>query len=393
VKVLHVASAASVFPRFRWQILEAIRAAGHTVEIACRDQPEFVAEIRAGGFPVHVLPLPRRIHPVRTVQGLVRLRRLIKDGAYDAVHLHQPMGALVGIPAARLAGQRTVLYTTGGLKANEAMHPFVRAAVAPLEWLLYSAVTAVLSVNREDVEEAIRAGIVPPDRIFFVGARGGCGIDTTRFRPPEPGEREEVRAGLGLDGFDGFVVGLVARTVWEKGFADLLEALRAWPGPLEIRLVVVGGGPDFEAILDRARALGVHERVSFLGERGDVPRLLRAFDAFVLPSWREGMPVALLEAMATGLPVVATAVRGSREVVEDGRNGLLVPARDPAALRAALARLAGDVALRDRLGAAAVAEVRERHAQDVVLPAFLALYERLLGNSGQQGPRHAVHGT
>ena len=179
-------------------------------------------------------------------------------------------------------------------------------------------------------------------------------------------ERAELRASWGIDR-EAVIVGTVGRLVAEKGYIELFEAVSdLGPG---IRLVVVGG-PDAErpdaldpTVLQRFSAAGV----VLLGHRDDIDRLLGGFDLFVLASHREGQPRAAMEAAASGLPIVATNVRGCRQVVDDGRTGLLVPVADTSTLRTAIRTLAASPDRRRAMGAAARAKAeREFDEQEVV---------------------------
>ncbi|HET6773783.1 MAG TPA: glycosyltransferase, partial [Acidimicrobiales bacterium] len=208
----------------------------------------------------------------------------------------------------------------------------------------------------------------------------GNGIDLDRFRPDALGqvERAALRAELGA-GPDDVVVGMVGRLVAEKGVLELLAAARL----LDDRYVVVVIGPDDPAkpdALDRetvreAEAAGVR----FLGLREDVDRLYAAMDLFVLPSWREGFPRAAMEAAASGLPVIATDVRGCRQVVDHDVTGLLVPVRDAAALTAAITALGGDPERRRRMGGAAVERARASFDERRVVDIVLDTYRRVAG--------------
>jgi len=178
------------------------------------------------------------------------------------------------------------------------------------------------------------------------------------------------------------VIGCVGRLVAEKGYPELFEAVRGLrPG---VRLVVVGGDdpdkPDAldPAVLQQAREAGV----VFLGHRDDVPDLLGAFDVFVLASHREGQPRAAMEAAASGLPVVATDIRGCRQVVDDGETGLLVPVRDPASLRGALGRLATEPSERQRMSAAAVAKAARDFDERRVVRTVMETYSQVADRKG-----------
>lgn len=185
----------------------------------------------------------------------------------------------------------------------------------------------------------------------------------------------DIRASLGL-AEDARLVGTVGRLIERKGHDDLLEA---WPRVRsrhpDAHLVLVGDGPRRDQLESKAVALGVADSVHFLGMCEDVPSILAAFDAFAFPSHFEGLPGAVIEAMAAGLPIVATPVDGNRELVEDGETGIFVPVKDPAELACALGRVLEDTALASRLGQNARRDAFERYAVDQMVAAFERLYE------------------
>jgi glycosyltransferase involved in cell wall biosynthesis len=165
-----------------------------------------------------------------------------------------------------------------------------------------------------------------------------------------------------------------------KGHADLLRAFRLLPSE-GFALWLVGDGLLLPETKARAQTLAVEERVTFWGRRHDVPELLRNTDVFVLPSLSEGSPLALLEAMATGLPIVATAIDGVREIAEDRKTALLVPPGDAVRLRDAILELAGDAGLRARLGRNALTEARSAFRVEATTRRYVQLYEDLLARS------------
>jgi glycosyltransferase involved in cell wall biosynthesis len=195
------------------------------------------------------------------------------------------------------------------------------------------------------------------------------GVDTARFA----GHHDAASLGLPRGAY---LIGTVGRAHPIKGQADLIAALPLVTTEGEAPHLLIAGPASPEqaqALTAQARALGVAERVHLLGPREDVPEVLAALDVFVLPSHSEGMPNALLEAMAAGKPVIATAVGGSIELVTDGVNGLLVPAHSPDSLAAAVSRLRADPALAARLAAAA-----QEAAATRAWPQVLSQYEALL---------------
>ncbi len=207
------------------------------------------------------------------------------------------------------------------------------------------------------------------------------GVDTHRYAPAPLQRRLDARASLGLDA-DAIVFGCVARMTAVKRHVDLLDAFahvrRTSP---QARLLLVGDGPDLPQVQAKIAALGLGEEVKLLSFRDDVDDLLPAMDALVLCSSSEGMSNAILEAMACGLPVVATAVGGNLHLVQHEQTGLLVPPLDPISLGAALQWLAQSPHARRRMGQAARARIEREFSLDAMVLAFDQLYRRLLGRA------------
>jgi glycosyltransferase involved in cell wall biosynthesis len=188
----------------------------------------------------------------------------------------------------------------------------------------------------------------------------------------------EARAALGLPP-DEPIIGTVSRLEPVKGIAILIQALARVD---HVHLAIVGDGPDRAALESLADDLGVADRIHWAGHRRDVPRLLPAFELLVQPSLHEGLPNSILEAMAVGLPVVATAVGGTPEVVVDGVTGLLTPSRDPGVLAKAITTLLRNPDLQRKMGRAGAERVRERFSQEQTVQQTQALYAHLLESKG-----------
>jgi glycosyltransferase involved in cell wall biosynthesis len=189
--------------------------------------------------------------------------------------------------------------------------------------------------------------------------------------------RDAVRETLGIPA-GAPVAGVIARLTEQKGHRHLLDALAATPQLADVHLLVVGGGELRDELVRHAETRGLAPRVHWVGPRRDLGNLLAAMDVFVMPSLWEGLPLSLVLAMGAGLPVVATAVAGIPEVVQDGRTGLLVPPCDSGALGGALARVFEDAEFRQRIGADAQASVLPRFGVDRYVDAIVGLYDQLL---------------
>jgi glycosyltransferase involved in cell wall biosynthesis len=233
-----------------------------------------------------------------------------------------------------------------------------------------------VAVSQAIRDELVTAG-APPESIWSITN----GVDTDRFCPVVAGERRMVRRALGFD--DGPLVVFAGRFAPEKGVDVLLDA---WPRLVArvpgARLCLMGSGGEEARLRQQAHALRIEGSVLFTGGVADVAPYVRVADVAVLPSRSEGMPVALLEAMSCALPVVATRVGGSAEVLDDGVTGRLVPAESPEALAAGLSEALLERAPAARRAEAARAHVLAHHAMDVVADDFVSLYEALTGRSG-----------
>lgn len=301
------------------------------------------------------------------LRAAAQLWRILRAERPTILHTHNPKPGLYGRIVGRLAGVPIVINTVHGLYATEDDPLPRRATVYALEALASRFSDAELVQNAEDVETMLRLHLAARRKVRHLGN----GVDLTRFHPGvlTPEERGELRRSWGVAD-DAVVVGGVGRLVAEKGYPELFDAV-AGLGP-RVRLVVVGGldpdKPDSLSV-DRVRR-AEEDGVVFLGHRSDVDRLLGAFDLFVLASHREGQPRAAMEAAASALPVIATDIRGCRQVVDHEVTGLLVPVADPPALRAAILRLAegssGADQRREMASAALTKAAREFDERDVV---------------------------
>jgi sugar transferase (PEP-CTERM/EpsH1 system associated) len=276
--------------------------------------------------------------------GLVyRLGTTLREARPHVLRTYAWPTWLEGMIAARIAGIRAHVHSEHGLYfyASPAQHAR-RKRAQPIFTAFTDAVVAVSA----DIASALRATGVPQRKVHVIRN----GVDTDAFKPGTPAERAEIRASLGL-GPHTLAIGSVGRLVKEKDYASLARAVAALGRDRELALVIAGEGPEREKIQAAARESGLGDRLRLLGKRDDVARLYRALDIFVLSSISEGLSNTLLEASASGLPIVATRVGGNAEVVAEGESGLIVPASDVDQLSGALRRIVGDAALAAKLAA------------------------------------------
>lgn len=358
--------------------LGAFTRAGYEV-IGVSAPGDYVEQL--AGWGVRHVPLrhatrARAAH--RDVAALVELRSVLSALRPDIVHTHNPKPGIYGRLAARAAGVPGIVNTVHGLYALPGDPWPKRALIYGLERLAASCSHAELVQNPEDVEVLARLG-VPQEKLHVLGN----GIDLERFdrRRVSADEVAAARAAMGA-GPDDVVCGVVGRLVWEKGYREVFTAATRLRDRFpHVRVVVVGPlDPDksdavSEADLAQAERQG---GVRFLGLRHDMEKLYAAMDLYVLASYREGFPRSAMEAAAMGLPVVATDVRGCRQVVDHGVTGLLVPPHDDQALGDAIGRLATDPELRTRMSVAGRDKAIREFDQQRVIETTLDVYDRLL---------------
>jgi glycosyltransferase involved in cell wall biosynthesis len=315
--------------------------------------------------------------PHHDLAALLELRRLFRSLSPDIVHSHNPKPGVYGRLAARAAGVPVVVNTVHGLYATPEDRRLKRSIVYGLERLASRCSDAELVQNPEDVATLLRIGL-PEAKVHLLGN----GVDLGRFHRAAVPQQTVARLRAEMGAGDGDVVcGVVGRLVWEKGYAEVFAAVRAlrYRAP-NVRIVVIGPQEPAKAgaVSDEDLARAAAEGITFLGMRDDVDALYAAMDMYVLASYREGFPRSAMEASAMGLPVVATDIRGCRQVVDDGLTGILVRKADAVALTDAIVRLANSPELRARMGAAGVRKATNDFDERRVIDITLATYQRLL---------------
>ncbi len=297
-------------------------------------------ETRKKGLVFVTAPLDKKLG-IRSGKSIASL---LEEWKIDVLHTHGGVAGLHGRTAARSAGTRAVVHTLHGIHYLHYRNPLLRRLYVQLERRYSRFTDRLILVCQSDLRQARRFRLAPEQKMRVV--LNGTSV------PPHPGTERLSRLRSELGWMPGRpVVGTVARLHRQKGIIHLLRAgkriLQAVPESL---IAIVGDGPQAEMLKRQADRLGLGQNCLFLGAREETHPLMALFDVFVLPSLWEGLPFVLVEAAALGKPIVATAVDGVPEVLEDGRTGLLVPPGDPGALAEAVIRLFRDRDEAGRLG-------------------------------------------
>lgn len=352
-KILQVTAIDATVKKLLLPLIDRLTAEGYQVHVTCSDG-QYVPELKAQGYNIHVIPISRRVNPITHLRSLWKLYRLMKKEQFDVVHVHTIIASVVGRLAAWATGVPMVIYTAHGFYFHENMPWWTRRLTIWIEKILGMITGLIFTQSREDAASAVKEGICRAENIVWIGN----GVDTSRFAVA-PSSSDEVRVRYGLTPSDK-VIGFVGRFVREKGILELLQAMqivnRAIP---EARLLLVGDtlasdrDSQIKKIISRIREQNqFSSRIVFTGFIEDIAALMSVMDVFVLPSHREGMPRTIIEAMASGKPVIATDIRGCREEVIHGSTGLIVPVNNPPALAEAIISVLMNPDMRRRMGAA-----------------------------------------
>ncbi|WP_445657530.1 glycosyltransferase family 4 protein [Achromobacter sp. NCFB-sbj8-Ac1-l] len=370
-RLLFVVNNPAFFMSHRVPLALAAQRAGYDVHVATMDGPA-VADIQALGMTHHAIPMTRSgKHPLQELGTLLALLRLFRRLRPQVVHLVTIKPVLYGGIAARLARVPGMVAAISGLGfvflSNSLKMRLVRVVVARLYRIaLGHPNSRVIFQNASDRDMLKSLGAVRDEQVVLIR---GAGVDLDDYRAqPEPAAPPVVAT-------------MVARLLRDKGVQEFVQAarlLRERGVPVTMRLVggVDAGNPASatQAEVDAWQREGC---VQALGERSDVPQLYAASHIAVLPSYREGLPKSLIEAAACGRAVVTTDVPGCRDAIDPDKTGLLVPVRDPQALADAIARLAGDPALRQAMGAAGRALAEREFNIERVARIHVDLYDTL----------------
>ncbi|MFP4029188.1 MAG: glycosyltransferase [Candidatus Brocadiia bacterium] len=335
---------------------------------------------------MEVPQLCREVAPWRDLVTLCRLVCLFRRGDFDVVHTHTSKAGFLGTLAAKIAGIPRIIYTPHG-------HIFARSAQIPnvsdspmwllffiLRWLAEQCADRVVALTEHDKWEQVRLHLAPAHKYAVVHD----GINTERFARADPAETESALKELGADRFDP-LIGSVGRLSPEKGFQDLIEAMgQVMRREPDAGLLLVGEGPLRSELEQKAKTEGLQDRVVFAGHREDIPELLSGMDVFVLPSHYEALGLVLIEAMAAGIPVVATRVGGVPGVLRDGKEGLLVPSHDPKAMSETILSVAVD----EKLAAKLADNARRRADRLFTVDHMIREYEKLYGQQREKEPEH-----
>jgi glycosyltransferase involved in cell wall biosynthesis len=364
--------------------MDACRAAGCRVDVACRIS-DFGDEMHEHCDRLFDVPFRRfPVHPLNLVT-LLRLVNVIKLHDYDIVHSHTPAGGMIGRAAATIAGTPVRIYMAHGFHFHPDGKPLLNLVFGGLEKFAGNYLSDWVEViNSEDYANAISMRIVPKEKLVSID---GTGIDTARFDPATVSEEERIAVRKELRLSDGTkVIGVIAELIPRKRLHDTLLSLSVLKkSRADVALIILGSGDQQAELVAFAKELGIDDSVHFLGFRRDLPRFIAVMDVFAFSTQQEGLPAALMEAMCMGVPSVATDIRGNRDIIVDGENGLLVKLGDYDAMATACAKLIDDQAFAAKLGGTGRDLVTKKYDTSCTVAQQMAAYGRAVVDAQKSG--------
>jgi glycosyltransferase involved in cell wall biosynthesis len=332
-----------------------------------------IDEVRNRNIPLFLeASLVREINPLKDIIALCRLIRLIRKHRYHIVHTHSSKAGIIGRWAAWLAGVPVIVHTVHGWGHHDHQHPLVRKFYILLERLTLKITDQLIAVSGKNILKGLDDGIGHYEDYSVIRS----GIELERFGHPQI-DRQTMRKKLGIP-LNATVIGTVTRLSPQKAPLDFIQAATLLAEKCEnVYFIMVGDGPLHDKVREKAQENNISQKLIMTGLRRDIPELMNCFDMFVLSSLWEGLPRVIPQAMASGLPVIATDIDGSAEIISSEKNGILVPPGKPDCIANAVIKILDHPKIRADLKNAALTTVHEYSAQKMVA-LIETLYIKLL---------------
>ncbi|MNU82198.1 putative glycosyltransferase EpsD [compost metagenome] len=370
-KAAYVATVYSHLAAFHLPFMEDLRREGF--EVHAYGSPDHRREkVRSEGFECRDISFSRSPLSWGNVKALFQMTRRLRRERYDLIHVHTPNASLITRLAAFLSGSRGVVYTAHGFHFHTGASRIAWLIYYPLERFMSRFTDALITINREDYERA--SDFPVRGQLIYLP---GVGVDVSGLSPKANVSAEELKRELGIRN-PALVVLCIAELNRNKNQQQLIHAVhRLIQREVPVALLLAGVGTEEASCIKLCQQLGLEDQVKFLGYRQDIQELMQAADVLALVSRREGLPKVLLEGLAAGKPILATDVRGSRDLVIHGDNGYVIPVDDTWAAAAALQELYLDPQLRWQMGERS-AKMASRYDLKLIRSMMREVYDDLL---------------
>lgn len=378
MKILQITAVDFTVEKFLLPLIDEHINEGDEVHIAC-SCGKIADGLLQKGYIIHDIPFSRSLNFIKHIMALIKLVGILRREKYHCLHAHTPVASIIARLAGKIAKIPVILYTAHGFYFHENMNPVVYNIAYHIEkiWGKYFT-DYIFFQSAEDYQLAVEKKFNKKDRLLHIGN----GVSNMKF-DPQKYHSSKMRELLGLSATD-IVFIYVGRLVREKGLIELIEAFNHIRlKDAKAKLIIVGGkvegdrdGIDLESVLVNI-ATNVRNDIQLLGSRSDIPFLLSGADIFVLPSYREGLPRSIIEAMAMKKPVIATNIRGCREEVFEGINGYLCEPRNSLDLAEKMMKYIDNTEFIERHGAQSRKIFLEEFDESVVIGKQITIFNKI----------------
>ncbi|WP_276210892.1 glycosyltransferase family 4 protein [Heyndrickxia coagulans] len=366
-KILIVSTVSRQFYLFEQGNIEVLKSLGYEIHAAANYSDANNERLDSLGIIRHHFDIDRSPLSLKNFKAYSQLKKIMKSEHFDAVHCHSPMGGVLVRLAAKVLGISTVIYTAHGF------HFYKGAPI--INWLIYYPVERFLSkytdflitINKEDY---LRAKKFKAKQVFYVP---GIGVDTNKIRQVSINKFKK-RQELGIPK-DTVVLLSVGEMIKRKNHETALRAL-ARVDNTDFIYLICGRGKLESYLKKLSKEYNIDSKVSFLGYRDDIHEICTIADLFIFPSYQEGLPVSVMEAMASGLPIICSDIRGNNDLIEDGKGGYLINPKDVRGLSYYVKFLIDNPKLRKKMGAYNLSNIK-KFDKEVVKESMLAIYKKI----------------
>lgn len=377
MKICQICAVDFTLKTFILPLIDAQQNAGFEVTSVCSGG-KYTEGMRNAGYAIESISISRSLNILEHIRSTYLLYKFLKNNQFDVVHVHTPIAAMIGRLAAFFANTPLVIYTAHGFYFHDEMGILKKYFFIFLEFCFGLITDILFTQSAEDAANAIKYKIAKKEKVFAIGN----GVDAERFNLDEI-PIGNMRSLLGIPE-DAFVIGMISRLVKEKGIEEFLKAaININKTNKNCFFILIGErqvhdhAEGVEDIITLAQAI-MNDNIILTGYRTDTPELLRVMNLYVLPSWREGMPRSIIEAMMMSLPVLATDIRGSREEVIHNKTGLLVPVKSPKLLEDGMLKFINDSDWSKKLGRAGRERSLKYYDEKIVLNLQLEIIKKYI---------------
>ena len=377
MKICQLCAVDFTVDKFLLPLIKKLEQNNFDVTIICSNG-KISENLSQKGYKFIYTPIHRSLNLVNGFRTIISLYKIFKKEKFDLIHVHTPVASFLARIAAKLYGKSIVIYTAHGFYFHDEMNPIKKFFFIKLEKFVCNYTDFLFCQSKEDADFAINKNFLEKNKIFTIGN----GVDTKIFNI-QLYNSEQARLDLGIP-IDSFVLGFIGRRVQEKGIVELLDAsisiCKLIPN---FQLLLIGEKLESDhnnSVDDKVNEakLLMKDKLIDLGYRNDIAKLLSVMNVFCLPSYREGFPRTIIEAMMMSKPIIATNIRGSREAVNDGINGILIPTRNTQKLTDAILYFINDENIGKIMGIKSYESAHKFHNEENILNFQVNFIKKLL---------------